>query len=140
MTRTLATIGLLAFLAGCGTTVQFTPTNASPRPLVARSADSVAIITTGTPNQPYVEVGLLEARQESAASSDEMPEIIQAMRQEAATIGCDAVVLNGRADTYQSSVHTDSQGRVHGSGTTLEGYIGTCIVFAETSGGQVAYQ
>ena len=71
----------------CGTTTQWVPTNPSPRPLQPRHPSTVEIWTTGVPNRPYTEVGIITARQSSELSVDDMPEIINELRAEAASIG-----------------------------------------------------
>jgi len=121
---------LLAMLliTACGTTTQFAATNHSPRPLTARPADSVVVFATGLPDRPFVEVGLIQARQSSEFSADEMPEIIAEMRAEAGRRGCDGLVINGASDSSSSST-TVSHHAVTSSSKTLEGFWGACIVF-----------
>lgn len=110
----------------CGTTTQFTPTNPSPRAMQSKSPDQVHVYTSSMPERPFTEVGIIQSRQSSELSLDEMPEIIQEMRKEAAKIGCDGVILNG---TNNKTVgHHDRHG---GSTNTLEGYWGTCIMYQE---------
>jgi hypothetical protein len=55
-----------------------------------------------------------------------MPEIIHEMRAEAAAIGCDGVIITDRADIVRGH-------EVDGTGSTgtLEGFMGTCIVWTE---------
>jgi hypothetical protein len=63
-----------------------------------------------------------------------MPEIIAEMRKAAGAQGCDGLLLNGARDKTSSSTSASSNGReasMYTSTTTLEGYWGTCIVFAE---------
>ena len=90
---------LLAFLAfalvGCGTNVQTTLINPAPRPLAPRPPETVEVFTTGAPEQPHVDVALLEAEQQSGYSGDETPEMIAALRKRGAALGCDAIVFNG---------------------------------------------
>lgn len=115
-------------LTACGTTTRFAATNPSPRPLISRPAESVAVFATGLPNRPFVEVGLIQGRQSSELSGDEMPEIIAEMRAEAGRRGCDGLVINGASDSSSSST-TVSRHAVTSSSTTLEGFWGACIVF-----------
>jgi hypothetical protein len=125
---------LLATIAACGTTTRFTATNPSPHPLVPKPAAQVHVYTTGAPEVPYVEVGILQSRQSSSASLDDMPEIIGAMRAEAGKIGCDGVIINGAADKVESSssMTSDRKGTTYSSNTsTLEGFWGACIVYIE---------
>ena len=125
--RTLATTLLLTAL-GCGTTTHFVPTNPSPTQLTPRPPTSVRIYATEAPTSRYVEVGLLQARQSSNLSGHKLPDIISAMRARAAKVGCDGIILNGPSNKLQaSSYHNGKTSR--SSTTTLEGYLGTCIVF-----------
>ena len=118
--RSLLPVILLA--AACGTTTRFIATNPAPRPMAPRPAESVAVFTTGHPDVPYVEVGIIQGRQSSSLSFDEMPGIIAAMRQDAAKAGCDAVIINGASDKVVG-------GR---EGTdTLEGFWGACVVYMQ---------
>ena len=123
---------LLAVLliTACGTTTQFAPTNPSPHPLAARPAESVAVFATGLPDRPFVEVGIIQARQSSEFSVDELPEILAEMRIEAGHRGCDGLVINGTRDA-SSSTTTVSHRAMTSSSKTLEGFWGACIVFVE---------
>jgi hypothetical protein len=118
----------MLFLTACGTTTQFAATNPAPRPLTARPAQSVTVFATGLPDRPFVEVGIIQARQSSEFSVDEMPEILAEMRGEAAKQGCDGLVINGTRDA-QSSSTTMTRHAVTSSSKTLEGFWGACIVF-----------
>lgn len=123
-------IATTLLLAACGTTTQWVPTNPSPRPLAPRAPSTVEVWTTGVPNRPYTEVGLITARQASAYSTHQMPEIINALRAEAAKIGCDAVMLQGKDDSIVGS-GSSFRGTGSSSTTTLEGYWGACLVYLE---------
>jgi len=113
---------------GCGTTVLYAPTNAPVRPMRARQPETVRVFSSGIPNVPYIEVGLLEARQSSSFSVDHMPEIIEEMRARAAEIGCDGVWITSRAD--KTSVYADPH-HVHVG--TREGFMAACIQFVGPS-------
>ena len=127
MMRTLLASFLL--VAACGTTTRFMPTNPSPRPLAARPAGTVAVFTTGHPEVPYVEIGIIQGRQSSAASFDEMPAIIASMREDAGKAGCDALIINGSSDKTVGDRHQTD---------TLEGYWGACVVYMQPAGTAVA--
>ncbi len=120
----------LLVLTACGTTSQFAATNPSPRPLTARPAETVTVFATGLPSQPFVEVGIIQARQSSEFSVDELPEILAEMRVEAGRRGCDGLVINGTRDS-SSSTTTISHHAMTSSSRTLEGFWGACIVFVE---------
>jgi hypothetical protein len=120
---------MVLLVAACGTTTRFIATNPSPRPLAARPAASVAVFTTGHPEIPYVEVGIIQGRQSSAYSFDEMPDIIATMRQDAGRAGCDALILNGASDKVVGDRHQTA---------TLEGFWGACVVYMQPAGTSVA--
>src|SRR5262245_6955719 len=87
----------LGLMAGCGTTIKEIPQNRPPHPLSARPAATVEMFTAGPPERPYVEVSYLEAQQDPG-SDDESEVILGKLRARAASIGCDALVVNGRND------------------------------------------
>ncbi|MEM9493155.1 MAG: hypothetical protein AAGC55_28660 [Myxococcota bacterium] len=110
----------------CGTTVQFTPTNPSPTAMQPRPPGEVHVYTSSRPEVPFVEVGIIQARQSRQFSLDDLPEIINSMRIEAANIGCDGVIING---TDGKTVGGSSTG--DGTVSTLEGYWGSCIMYRQ---------
>jgi hypothetical protein len=86
-----------ALLAGCGTAVEFVQTHPPPRMWEARPPESVEILAAGPPRRPYVEVGMLEAR--PLTYQVDSPQFILAkLRERAAQLGCDAIVVTGRID------------------------------------------
>lgn len=111
---------LIVAAAACGTTTRFIATNPAPHPLAAKPAEAVQVYTTGVPAVPYLEVGIIQGRQSSTLSFDEMPRIISAMRRDAGKAGCDALLINGSSDKVVGDRHSTD---------TLEGFWGTCIVF-----------
>lgn len=124
-----AALALAGGSMGCGTTTRFTPLNPSPHPLQARPAAAVEVYSTGLPARPYTEVGLIQGTQSSEYSSDDMPEIITAMRAEAGRVGCDALILNGPNTRSTSAVGTlPGENQVN-----LQGFWGTCITFMPTA-------
>jgi hypothetical protein len=115
-------------MAGCGTRVDYTPLRGPTACMTPRSPSQVEVFLTQKPPRPYVEVGLLEARQESEMSLDGQSAIIEELRQEAAEIGCDGLIVTGDAD--QVTGHADKNG---GYVTELKGYRAVCIVWAAPS-------
>ena len=127
-------------LVACGTTTRYVSTNPPPRQMRPRPVETVQVFATSRPSSPYVEVGILQARQSSGFSSDKMPDIIKAMREEAAKKGCDGIIISGPNDKTVGS-ESDSATTVtnknrsttsysHSSSTeTLEGYWGACIMY-----------
>lgn len=116
-------------LAGCGTRVDYTPLRGPGAPMTPRSPSQVEVFMTQKPSWPYVEVGLLEARQESTLSLDGQSGIIEELREEAAEIGCDGLIVTGGADEVTG--HIDKHG---GYVTELKGYRAVCIVWAPSAG------
>lgn len=113
--------GIVSALWGCGASVQYARTNPSPRPMHPRPPDSVVVYSSGRPAQAYAEVGVLISRQSSEFSMADLQDIIDEMRETAAEIGCDGLIIQGGADKVVS---------FDGTSSTLEGVRGTCIVFA----------
>ena len=71
-----STFAALTLLGACGTTTRFVATNPSPHPLVAKPASAVHVYTTGVPEVPYVEVGILPTGQ-VVGLIDEMPTVAE---------------------------------------------------------------
>jgi hypothetical protein len=114
-------------LGGCGTFVDFTPINDPPHPLSARSVASVEVLSSGPPNRPHVDVAIVEVEQTHSLNAQGTGLMIQRMREQAAAIGCDAIVLGGV---------TDHQGAESGSGWDLldpgsTKRQATCVVYDE---------
>ena len=71
---------------------------------------------------------MFEARQSSQYSMDEMGDVIQEMRREAARVGCDALLMRGSADEVVGSGSTSSGTGFMGV-STLKGYRAVCVVY-----------
>jgi hypothetical protein len=115
--------------AGCGTFVDFTPLNESPRPLSPRALGSVEVFSSGAPTRPHVDVALVEAVQTHSLNEQGTGLMVQRMREQAAAMGCDAIVLGGA---------TDHQGAPPGSGWDLldpgaTKRQATCIVYEDST-------
>jgi hypothetical protein len=111
----LGVVFATAVLLACGTRVTYTQLNTPPAQMVPRHAAGVQVFTTGA---PY--------------SQDRQPQILDKLRQRAAEVGCDGIILLGSNDSVVGSV---SGGM--GWTTTLAGYRATCIMFYQPwSGGQ----
>lgn len=106
--------------------MRYQATNRSPRPMTPRPFDSVEVYTVSFPQRPFVEVGILEAQQESELSLDAPPEVLAKLRERAAAQGCDAIIMNGANDAVLG--HGD---RRHSHVTTLRGYRATCIMYSD---------
>jgi hypothetical protein len=132
MQRLLASILLAVGLLGCGTEVQWARTNQAPHPVARRRAREVAVFTSGVPDRAYTEIGMIQGRQESTWSDDELADIIGEMRRSAGRHGCDALIIHSRADSVSGSVYgggAGGNGYVHGSTEQLDGLLGTCVVY-----------
>jgi len=99
-----------SLLGGCGTFVDFTPINDPPHALRPRSAGMVEVLSSGAPARPHVDVAIVEAEQTRGLNEQGTGLMIRRMREQAAALGCDAIVLGGV---------TDHQGAKPGSGWAL---------------------
>jgi hypothetical protein len=112
--------GVLALLCvgacGTGTVVTTTPLNPAPRPLAPRAAIDVEVFSSAPPSSPYVDLAHLEAEQMSIMSRHGMPEFVDHLRERAAQLGCDGVVVGRPTYSDAREVH---------------GLTGTCIVYVE---------
>lgn len=102
--------------------------NAPPRALKPRPAHSVAVFVTTRPDRPYVEVAILEA-EEGTKGPKGGPGLVRMLREKAATVGCDGIMLAGwgsrikvQGNTYDVSFFTRSTVRC------------TCIVYRPGGG------
>lgn len=116
--RALPLVAVTAFASACVVAVlpdaTFTKTNRPPRPMRARSVESVELLTTGVPTRAYTEVGMIRAE---ANGRDGMSDAITAMREKAAAVGCDGVIV--------TSTGSGSYGHV--------AYGGACFLYAEST-------
>ena len=85
------TLSLLLF-AGCGADIAYTATNSPPHPLVARTPEQVEIHRIAPNDRAFVEVGTLDETGYWGGGTDRADALI---RQRAAEIGCDAIVIQG---------------------------------------------
>jgi hypothetical protein len=124
----LLLLGMLAVPAlSCSTSLKFASTGQAAHPMVPRSVDQVKVYTT-PPELPYVEVGIIEARQSSTFSPAEMQEIIDDMRTYGAKLGCDGILMLGSNDLFAVAGTQYSTTSV-----TLKGYRATCLAFQAPS-------
>lgn len=118
----------LLTLAACGTTTRFAALNPPPHPLTPKPAEAVVLFSSALPAQPYVEIGIVQGKQESDISLDELPEILAAMRVEAGRRGCDGLILNGPSNAPGARVLGPFEGA---NRTIVEGFWATCIAFTD---------
>jgi hypothetical protein len=137
----------LVLVTGCGTTVSATMLNESPKPLFARPPASVEMFVSAPPSRPYVDVALLEAEQQSDMSIDGTDAFIHKLRDHAATLGCDGVVLGhetnrptvATADVVHDVAQVLSKKPIaepidYGAPANLRGMTATCIVYVPEQG------
>jgi hypothetical protein len=110
----------LVLAAGCGTSIQATMINPAPHPMQSRPPESVEVYSSGPPQRPYIDVAYLEAEQQTAYSVDDTAQFIGHLRERAAAMGCDGVVLGGvtHAAEPTSDLHL-----------TRKGLTATCVMF-----------
>jgi hypothetical protein len=116
-------VGLPSMMA-CGTSITYSPLNPAPHAMKKKPPHQVVMFVGKRPKRAYVEVGLLEAQQESVYSGDDREAIIRKMREDAGERGCDGLIVTGKEDSTTGSY---SEGT--GYTTTLKGYQATCIVW-----------
>jgi hypothetical protein len=93
MSKKLLVAMACAALAGCGVTIAETPLNPSPRPMTARTPDSVDLFSgDGRPPRPYVEVSEL-SEDPQTAFGDQAYSMVTKMREHAGELGCDGLVV-----------------------------------------------
>jgi hypothetical protein len=97
------------FAAGCAENVAYTPLNAPPRRMAARPVTAVAVFTVTPPRRAHTDIGLLRVvggtpppsthaaigfdTPAPVSAHDEAQGMIAALRERAAEIGCDAIVV-----------------------------------------------
>jgi hypothetical protein len=101
----------LVFALGCGTTVTATQINSPPHALYARPSASVEMFSSGPPERPHVDIALVQATLDSGFSTDDDAVLLAKLRERAAVMGCDALVVGGPIASRR------------------HGYFGTCIAY-----------
>jgi hypothetical protein len=90
--RARATILSMAFCAGCGVDISYSPSNTPPHPMVARAPETVEVYRLAPNDRPYVEAGVLDETGYWGGGTENADRLL---RQKAAEIGCDALVIQG---------------------------------------------
>lgn len=84
---------LVTIVVACTPFVRYQETNSPPHPMQPKaSAEEVEVLTGTTPTRATVEVGVLKVNRGPYDYSG-MPNFIARLRQKAAEIGCDVVVI-----------------------------------------------
>jgi hypothetical protein len=130
--RSVAALGVLASLGGCHllmpTVIEYVPLDPAPHPLSAKaSGNDVELFFDGKmPERNYVFVGSLQAEVQFH-SRDSAGEMLEDVRERAAAIGCDALLLTG--------VRTVAPGRHE---ERLSAYRAWCVVYVDVPAGATA--
>jgi hypothetical protein len=106
----LSTVFGASLLVGCGTFVDFTPINDPPHALSPRTPGSVEVFSSGAPSRRHVDIAVVEVEQTHSLNEQGTGLMIRRLREQAAAMGCDAIVLGGA---------TEHQGAQPGSGWDL---------------------
>lgn len=124
MTKASIVLSMALLSAACAarSPIDYPPTNTPARSPIPRSADQVPILRADAIQRPFTEIGLLESLHDQDTPAQTMD---RRLRERAATIGCDAVVLLGDNEWIY---------RVVESGSTIttrrrQGYRAVCIVY-----------
>lgn len=129
-TLALSTItAALLFTAACGASVTRTDLNAPPRPMAARHPATVELFTSGAPMRPHVDVAVLEAEESSSFSRADTRDLIVALRDRAASMGCDGVVISGA--TSRDPGVNDKESWLVEQPRGRKGLFATCIVYSD---------
>jgi hypothetical protein len=81
-------------LTACGVDIAYTQTNAPPHPMAARTPESVEVhrLAPGSSDRRFVEIGILDETGYWGGGTEHADQLL---REKAAQIGCDAVVIQG---------------------------------------------
>jgi len=91
--RTLVmVVSVLLCPAGCGVGISYTQTNAPPHPMVAHAPETVEIHGIAPNDRPFVDTGVLDETGYWGGGTENADRLL---RQKAAEIGCDALVIQG---------------------------------------------
>jgi hypothetical protein len=119
---------LSLLIVGCGgAELGFTPLQAAPRPLYARTGAQVELFLAARPTRPFVEIGMIQSQ---GGSSSGQASILAEMRGIAGQHGCDGLIILGIAGTNEAA--NAAPGAI-GAASTDEGYRGSCIVYSEAA-------
>jgi hypothetical protein len=120
--RGLRWLFLSLWLGGCAdTTLTYTPLNRPPHGLQARRAEQVPVFSSGPPERPHVDIGLISVEE---GDGDETPaSLIERLRQSGAERGCEALVLAAPGATTRPTGPTLVGSR------SYQVYSATCIVY-----------
>ena len=125
---------LIIAVTGCGTSIREIAINPAPHAMHARSPESVQVFTSGPPQgRQFTDVAYLEAEQQSGYSLDDTPQFMTDLRQRAAQLGCDGLVIGAPTSAVAPPI-------VFKTPVNQKGIVATCIVYSdgEFGGGAMA--
>lgn len=93
VSRSIVGISVVLLLAGCGSKVQWSPTQPSPRPMLKRHLTTVEVFQDKAPERPHQEVGIITAQKARSTKTDVRAKLTDDIRKKAATLGCDAILV-----------------------------------------------
>jgi hypothetical protein len=89
----LLLVAVAVLAAGCGLSHETTRLNTSPRAMHSKPTSAVHVFTSGRPGAAYHEVFYLVSEEESARAGYGEGEILEALRERAGLLGCDALIV-----------------------------------------------
>jgi hypothetical protein len=109
-------------LSACtATTINYSPLNPSPRALAPRPSASVEVFSSGPPDRPHVDVGMITVEEGNNGEESSPQELLTLLRQNAARQGCDALVVSPPSSKTDSDLFAYTHSRWV--------YSGTCVVY-----------
>nr|HEX4317422.1 hypothetical protein [Kofleriaceae bacterium] len=100
---------LASALAGCGVSVYTSTINSPPHPLAPRDPSTVEVYTGGPPPRARVDITMFTAAL-NGAHSDPFGDELASLRQQAAQMGCDALLVqrtSGRDMVATCTIYVD---------------------------------
>lgn len=129
-TRALALSVLTSLgVAACGTSTRTTLVNPAPHAMHPRPASTVELFTSGAPERPHTDVAVIEAEESSSLSLADTSDMLAALRERGARMGCDGVVLGGASSRDPGLNDTETWLVENPKGR--KGFYGTCIVYTD---------
>jgi len=122
-------LSTLVAVAACGTSTRTTLVNPAPHAMPPRSPASVEIFTSGAPARPHTDVAIIEAEESSSFSLADTSDMLAALRERGAKMGCDGVVVGGSSSRDPGLNDTETWLVDNPKGR--KGFYGTCIVYTD---------
>ncbi|HEU5061021.1 MAG TPA: hypothetical protein VFU21_31035 [Kofleriaceae bacterium] len=118
-----------AAAAACGTSTRTTVVNPAPHAMRPRPPHTVELFTSGAPARPHVDVAVIEAEESSSFSLADTSDMLAALRERGARMGCDGVVLGGSSSRDPGL--NDAETWLVENPKGRKGFYGTCIVYTD---------